>query len=254
MDSEPALPPPDDQAPQNANPGPDLQALHAMPAAESVAALTPAPTQPTGGRWAARPVLVSSVMLAGLALSGWLAAGRPLPQTTQAVDLAARLPASASPATSAVLTPDPSAQPDPARASAGPVKGQPVTSPVRSDQDLVAMSPSSGPPVAPALRAESAYPAPCPDPAEPAVALQLPPAEAPAVRLVSNVTQWVCVTDGAGRSSQHRLAAGQGTLLSGSAPWLVHAGSLRQAQIYVQGIRLAWPAEMSNRVQLLSPQ
>ena len=129
-----------------------------------------------------------------------------------------------------------------------------MTPSVRTNQDLVAMMPVSDLPLAPDQRAGSLAPAPCQDSAEPTATLQLPVAEAPAVRLISAVAQWVCVTDGAGPSSQQRLAAGQGAVLAGSPPWLVQAGLLRQVQIYAQGTRLAWPAEMSNRVQLFVPQ
>jgi hypothetical protein len=219
------------------------------PAPVSLPAQAPQSVTP----WAIRPVFVASAMLAGLGLMVWLLAGQAMaPATATPHQLAGQAPATAFAPDSPGLPSEQPGQPGPAQAAV--LKGTLVSRATHPDQDLVAMLPTSGLPAAPAIRAEPLASARCEDSDEPAVAVRLPPAETRVVRLVSAVSQWVCVTDGSGLSSQFRLAAGQGTVLAGPAPWLVQAGALRQVQIDVQGIKLAWPAELKNRAQLLAPQ
>jgi hypothetical protein len=241
---------------------PELPAEDAQvqPAA-SPAAVEPAPVAlpaqaPQSGTpsWAIRPVFVASAMLTGLGLMVWLMSGRAIaPAAATPQQLAAQAPATTVPPTDSPSLPsDQPGQSGPALVAV--LKGTPVSMATHSDQDLVAMLPTSGLPAAPAIRAELPASARCEDSGEPAVTVHLPPSETRAIRLVSAVSQWICVTDGSGLPSQLRLAAGQGTVLAGPAPWLVQAGSLRQVQIDVQGIKLAWPAELKNRAQLLAPQ
>lgn len=211
---------------------------------------TPAAQAPQrSASWPTRPMFAGSAMLMGLGLMVWLLAGRPLGLPIAAPpQLAAQAPATDLAADAQAWPSDGANQPGPALAAVH--KGPPVGT--ATDADLVAMLPTSGLPTAPAVRAESL--ARCDQSDEPAVKVHLPGAEAAAVRLVSAVSQWVCVTDGSGVPTQLRLAAGQGALLAGSAPWELQAGSLRQVQIDVQGIKLTWPAELKNRAQLLAPQ
>jgi hypothetical protein len=204
-----------------------------------------------GAPWAVRPLFVASAVLTGLGLTVWLLVGRAMtPAPASPHQLAAQAPVMAPAADSPGLPSGPAGQPN----SAAVLRDRPVGRAPGPDQNLVAMLPTSGRPVAPAMRAQTLAPAPCEDSDEPAVMVHLPMAEARAVRLVSAVSQWVCVTDGAGRPSQFGLSAGQGTVLAGPAPWVVQARSLRQVQIEVQGTKLAWPAELKNRAQLLAPQ
>ena len=221
------------------------------PLAETGPALdTPAAPMPqASASWPIRPMVVGSAMLMGLGLMVWLLAGRTVGLPTAAPpQLAGQAP---------VTAPDSQAGPSDgsspsglAVAQAAVLKGPPVGT--ATEADLVAMLPTSGLPAAPAMRAESL--ARCDHSDEPAVKVHLPAADTPSVRLVSAVSQWVCVTDGSGLPTQLRLAAGQVALLAGSAPWELQAGSLKQVQIDVQGIKLAWPAELKNRAQLLAPQ
>jgi hypothetical protein len=222
-------------------------------AVEPAPVALPAQAAQPGTPWAIRPVFVASAMLPSLGLVVWLLTGRAMvPAAVTPHQLAAQGPATGPTADSPGLSPDQPGRPDSALADV--LKGTPVSRDAHPDQDLVAMMPTSGLPAVPAMRAQQLGPARCEDSDEPAVKVHLPPAETRAVRLVSAVSQWVCVTDGLGLPSQLRLAAGQGTVLAGSAPWLVQAGSLSQVQIDVQGNKLTWPVELKNRAQLLAPQ
>jgi hypothetical protein len=229
------------------------QSMAPPAAVEPAPVARPAQVPQSGTPWAIRPVLVVSAMLPSLGLMVWLLAGWAMaPAAVMPHQLAAQGPATGPTADAPDLPSDPPGQPGPALAA--PLKETPVSRATHPDQVLVAMLPTSSLPAEPAMRAESLGPARCEDSDEPAVKVHLPPAETRAVRLVSAVSQWVCVTDGSGLPTQLRLAAGQGTVLAGSAPWAVQAGSLRQVQVDVQGNKLAWPAELKNRAQLLAPQ
>lgn len=258
VDSEPAALPEDqptlgkEGGQEDAPPGPQVQAV--APPAEPALAARPTRSRPWIASTVTWPGLIGSVLLAGLGLAAWMVAGRPAVAPPapphqlvahSAADLAAKdAPQPAGPGAIAA-----------ARAADRSIDRGPTSkaSSANLEQDLVALLPPSGLPAAPASRAQTAPDLKCAVAIEPVVSLALPTPEAPTVRLVSAVSQTVCVTDGSGLSSQYRLAPAQSVLVAGAPPWLIQSGSLRQLQIEAQGVKLAWPAEMKNQVRLLAP-
>lgn len=255
VDSEPAVLPKDQPAlaqqggQECADPGPRVQPV--TPPAEPTLAGRSARSSPWRASTTARPWFVGSAMLAGLGLVAWMAAGRPTvapPAAPQVAHSTADLAAAdaSQPAVPGAISA--------ARAVDRSVdNGPPAKASSDLEQDLVALLPPSGLPTAPELRPQAAPALKCGDATEPVVSMALPTAEVPRVRLVSTVSQTVCVTDGSGLSSQYRLGPGQSASVVGVAPWLIQAESLRQVQIEAQGLKLAWPAELKNQVRLLAP-
>jgi transcriptional regulator with XRE-family HTH domain len=236
---------------EGAPPGPQVQPV--APPAEPAPAARPTRSRPWTASTVTRPGLIGSALLAGMGLAAWTVAGRPT----------AAPPAAPHPLV-AHSTADPAARDAHQPAGPGAIaaaratdrsinKGPPSKASFDPEEDLVALLPPSGLPMVPASRAQAAPDLKCGAAIEPVVSLALPTPEAPLVRLVSAVSQTVCVTDGSGLSSQYRLAPGQSVLVAGAPPWLIQSGSLRQVQIEAQGVKLAWPAEMKNQVRLLGP-
>ena len=202
-------------------------------AATSLATTTPAlaahkSSAPSASerRWG----LLSSVALAAgvVAVMGWWSAPEqqasmqqaPLQQST-----AQQAPLQPALATAAVAEAPALVQPSPAELL-------PAAAPTQSQAPL--QTP----------RVAQLSPLDCPVPGDAPTALRAPTADKPSnyVHLVARREASLCLMDGQGRVSRHRLEPGEARSVYGSAPWKLFGPDLSAIQLYFQGNRIDVPA------------
>ncbi len=129
-------------------------------------------------------------------------------------------------------------------------QAQPEAQPMRA-APAAAPTPASAAPLVQV--AEASAPSTCAPPSGDAPSVQPPQARKPGdmVYVLSPVSQLLCVADATGKLQAKRLEPGQGHSFYGQAPWRLQSSQLAQTQVYFQGWKVPWPAELRDRVDLV---
>lgn len=133
-------------------------------------------------------------------------------------------------------------------------QAQPEAQPTRAAPAAAPTSASTPAPAAPLVQvADASAPSTCAPPTGDAPSVQPPQARKPGdmVYVLSPVSQLLCVSDATGKLQAKRLEPGQGHSFYGQAPWRLQSSQLAQTQVYFQGWKVPWPAELRDRVDLV---